>query len=727
MLSRLRYAVLAQRHLGARWLAFRLGYAVRLRLGCLRRRTPLRQWDDRPFATWLSSADLVDRQAYFDHRRQRAPRFFFAPSDRLRYAPLFAQWDDQGDTPVAIAEDISAGRFRYFSHAAIEVGFPPDWHINPLTGQRVAADRHWSDIPDFGHGDIKVIWEASRFGFTYALVRAYWRTGDERYAETFWRLVESWRAANPPNHGPNWKCGQEVSFRVMAWCFGLYGFLDSSVTTPERVADLAQMIAVSGERITANFAYALNQQNNHGISEAMGLWTIGLLFPEFKRAAQWMEMGRDALERQAAELIYEDGAFSQHSVNYHRLMLHDYVWALRLGELNGRSFSGDLKQKIKRATDLLYQIQDEVSGGVPNYGQNDGALILPLDNCDYQDYRSVLQAAHYLNEGCRCYESGPWDESLLWLYGPESLNAPVQKPARRNLVAPTGGYYTLRSPHGFVFTRCGAFRHRPAQADLLHVDLWWQGHNIAVDAGTYSYNAPPPWDNSLARTVYHNTVTVDNRDQMEQANRFLWLPWARGVAHYTGISASGRLAYWEGKQDGYRRLSAPVRHRRGVLQLDDGWWLVLDRLEGNEEHIYRLHWLLGDAPYLWDEDHSHLALNFPSFAYHIRLWGGPGSLRYSLVRSDNSSPRGWWAPYYYSRKPALSLDATLCASDAGFGTLFGPADGTVEAYAHGLRVQTGTWVADLVLGEGREEPLVMSVAVTGAIHDQLSELRCISC
>jgi len=55
-----------------------------------------------------------------------------------------------------------------------------------------------------------VIWEPSRFGFAYALVRAYWRSGDERYAELFWQLVEDWRANNTPQLGPNWKCGQEM-------------------------------------------------------------------------------------------------------------------------------------------------------------------------------------------------------------------------------------------------------------------------------------------------------------------------------------------------------------------------------------------------------------------------------------------------------------------------------------------------------------------------------------
>src|SRR6185295_14728429 len=98
----------------------------------------------------------------------------------------------------------------------------------------------------------------------------YWRTSDESYIELFWSAVEDWRAKNPPQQGPNWKCGQETAFRVMAWCFALYGLMDAQATTAARVAVLAQMIAVSAHRIQANIDYALSQRNNHGISEALG-------------------------------------------------------------------------------------------------------------------------------------------------------------------------------------------------------------------------------------------------------------------------------------------------------------------------------------------------------------------------------------------------------------------------------------------------------------------------
>lgn len=697
------------RYFGPRWLTYRAGYAMRIYTGALQRQTPMAQWSPPP-ALCTSTPPL--------------PRFFFNSADRLRYQPLLAQWDDEGRTPIASAEDVLAGRLRYFEHTLVTTGFPPDWHANAFTGERAPTDRHWSRIPDFDFGDIKVIWEPNRFGFVYALVRAYWRTGDERYADAFWRLIEDWRQHNPPNCGPNWKCGQEISFRVMAWCFGLYGFLDSKATTPERVAILMQMIEASGQRIAANFDYALHQKNNHGISEAAGLWTIGVLFPDFQEASQWADWGRAALEAQSRELIYDDGAFSQHSVNYHRLMLHDYLWALRLGDLNKQPFSPALRERVRRAADFLYQIQDEVSGQVPYYGQNDGALILPLNNCDHRDFRPVVQAAHYLIAGARCYGAGPWDEDLLWLFGVPALDVPVDPPVRDDLRATTGGYYTLRSPHGFAFTRCGTFRHRPGQADLLHVDLWWCGQNIAVDAGTYSYNAPPPWDNALARTTYHNTVTVDGLDQMQRFGHFLWLPWPRGWVRCQVASPGGHLAYWEGDHDGYRRLRPPVHYRRGILRLGDGWWLVLDRLQSLSKHTYRLHWLFPDASYRWDGDAGRLTLDFAAFSYHVQMGVDADGASHSLIRADEGSPRGWRAPWYQVREPALSVVLTVRAAVANFWTFLGPGLGLIEISARDLKIHTDSWEAILLLGNVEAGPLITDVIATGTIKDHLQGISC---
>jgi heparinase II/III-like protein len=710
------------RHFGPEWLAYRVGYATRMRTGALRRTMPAGDWNEQPLKSFLSKTSLATPESYLEYRRDESPAFLFAQSSRADYKNHFSAWDEQSNIPETIAEEFIKGTFRYFEHTAAAIGFPPDWHANPFTGQRVPADLHWSEIRDFENGDIKVIWEPSRFAFAYALVRAYWRTGNERYAETFWQTVEDWQTHNPPQLGPNWKCGQEISFRVMAWCFGLYGFLGAEATDTSRVASLAQMIAISGARIAANLDYALSQHNNHGISEGLGLWTIGTLFPEFRFAEQWEDKGRQVLESLGRELIYDDGAFSQHSVNYHRLMLHDYLWALRLGEVSNKPFSVELKARVGQAGEFLYQIQDEVSGQVPYYGQNDGALILPLSNCDYQDFRPVTQATHYLLTATRRHSSGPWDEDLLWLFGPDAMKSELIQQRREDFKAEQGGCYTVRSKDGFAFTRCGAFRHRPAQADLLHVDLWWRGQNVAADAGTYSYNAPMPWDDPLAHTAYHNTVTVDGRDQMDRAGRFLWLPWATGRALAHQRSGAGYLAYWEGEHNGYQRLSVPAVHRRAILRLNDHW-LILDRMKSVAEHDYRLHWLLMDSPYQWHERERQLAFRTPAGSYYAQFAELTPDSSCTLVRAGEGNPRGWRAPYYNYREPALSLEFTARAASVYFHSVFGPEPCQVVWGEDMVQLETDRWQASIAIPADEAQTLVSSVQLRGAVADELDHLE----
>ncbi len=724
------------RYLGPGWLLGRAAYSARLRSGLLRRQLPATTWEARPLSSFLSDPALADPQRYLEHRRKEAPKFFFDPARRAEYSAYFADWDGQaaGEGPLLLSRELAEGSLRYFEHTSAHTGFPPDWHANPFTGQRAPAGLHWSQIGNYSCGDIKIIWEPSRFGAAYVLARAYWRTGDNSYAEMFWRMLEDWRAHNPPQSGPNWMCGQETSFRVMAWCFGLYAFLDAPATSGERVADLAEMVAVSGERIEANLEYALSQRNNHGISEGLGLWTVGALFPELRKAAEWREKGREILESQGRELIYDDGAFVQHSANYQRLMLHDYLWALRLGDIHEQPFSLELKARVGRAGAFLYQMQDEESGGVPYYGQNDGALVLPLNNCDYRDFRSVVGAVHYYCHGTRLYEDGPWNEDLLWLFGPQALDAPTNAPQRADFGAPVGGNYTLRAQGGFAAMRCATFKDRPGQADMLHVDVWWQGQNMAADAGTYSYSALPPWDNPLAHTAYHNTVTVDGLDQMDRAGKFLWLPWLRSRVRCHERSEEGHLAYWEGEHNGYKRLREPAGHRRGVLRLGDGMWLILDALWSRGSHDYKLHWLFPDVPYSWEEAAGRLALSTPVGPYYAQMTTLQGGGARSLVRADACSPRGWRAPYYNYREPALSVDLAARGSALIFWTLLGPEPCSVSVQGEEMTLEAERWMGTVRLGvkqsrhglHGLHGLLVDHVALSGKVEDRLEPSLCAS-
>lgn len=682
MINRFQQILQILQYFGAGWLAYRLGYAARMKSGLLRLQIPAYEWEDRPLHTWLCGDVPAKPEVYTAWRKEHGGQFFFQTLPVL---------DDR--SAIDEAESILEGRWRYYENELYEVDFPPNWHYNPATERETDVARHWSQIGDSESGDIKFIWEASRFGVAFRLVRAYAANHDERYPAAFWQLIEDWAQHNPPQRGANWKCGQEAALRLTAWCFGLYGFATSVETTPARVAQLATMIAAHADRIERNIAYARSQKNNHGISEGVGLWMVSLLFPEFKRSEGWRDHGRRIIIEETRRQIYPDGAYVQHSTNYHRLMLHDCIWALRLGEVNNARLPDEVYNRVAQATDFLYQLIDMETGSVPNYGANDGALVLPLSGCDYRDFRPVVQAAYYLCHERRLLSPGAWDEDLLWLFGAEALDKPVDAVPQTSLLADVGGYYTLRGSASWALIRCAQYHDRPGQADQLHVDLWWKGNNIACDAGTYLYNDAPPWDNGLSTTNVHNTISVDDQDQMTRAGRFLWLDWAQGQVKRR--LRSQYMEYWEGEHGGYRRLSSPVLHRRGVLRIGDEAWLVLDECWGAVPHDFRLHWLFPDWPHVLDG--NRLELRTPSGPYHVLTGCLDAEGDRSFIRADEGSVRGWRSLYYGQKLPALSWALVVHGASARFWTVCCSTHCNVETSSNTVTIDAGKWQATVSL------------------------------
>lgn len=666
------YCSLARQY-GLRRCLFRLTYDLRQRVGLLKRRFPEWEWNERPLTHWLAEPD-ADPDSLLAQRDRPPPAFFFEPGC-LPHVP-----DEWCRDAVEDADAILKGRFRYFSDRVVKLGYPePDWFLNPLTGRRAPADRHWTEIAthDPAVGDIKFIWEPSRFAWAYALVRAYAATGEERYPEAFWRLLASWMAANPPQRGPNWYCGQEIAIRTMACVFALYAFWRSETTTPERVADLAVLLAASCDRIVPTIHYARAQMGNHAVSEAAGLYTVGLLWPEFRGAGRWRRLGRRVLEDEARRFNWTDGSYTQHSMNYQRLMLHDYLWCLRLADLHGETFSDLTRDRLRASYRFLYQHQDSASGRVPNYGPNDGALILPLNGCDYLDYRPVLGAMHTLLAGERLYGTGPWDEDLLWLFGPEALEAPHRPLPRGSRDFSVGGYHTLRGEASWAMVRCHTYRSRPNQADMLHLDLWWRGRNLLRDSGSYLYFDPDEgWNRYFYSTAAHNTVQVAGRDQMIKGPRFQWhsLVTSRWLGHWR----HGTMELWQGEHDGYRRLACRAVHRRTVCRLGEAYWLIVDDVLGRGRERVRLLWHLADVPA--ELVGETVRLQTGAGPAELAVWATAAAVHRRLERGLADGERlGWQAPYYGRRTPA----PTFCAGTEGplpvrFVTLLNLARGPLQ-------------------------------------------------
>ena len=655
------------RELGLRWSAFRLAYAFRLRTGLIRLQMPQYKWSDRPLETWLKKPQ---------QSAGRVAEGLSRPSE----LPADLPWNPQ--TAIVEADRILNGELKYFAYKFYQTGFPPNWHQVPTTLQPpspatvwpiAAAIKHWSQISDDTDTDTKFIWEPNRFAFVYTLVRAYFASHDEKHAEAFWQSILDWAERNPPNTGPNWMDGQEIALRLMAWTFGYGHFSSSPSTTPQRSAQFTLFVAAQAERIYRNIDYAISTRSNHTISEAFGLWLVGLLFPELKYSEKYFSLGRALLEREAAAQIFPDGSYAMYSLNYHRFILHIYLYAMRLGEIYHFPFSSQLKKLVSNSIDFLAQLIDPQTGQMPVYGSNDGALVLPLNNCDFTDFRPLLQLGWYVTKGKRLFEPGEWDEDIFWLCGGESPSPSGRRVRDEGETSfPHGGIYLLHNTNSKALIRCTDFHARPSHADQLHVDLWIHGQNIACDAGTYLYNgADRRWRNGMAHTCVHNTVTVDSTDQMTMVSRFTWTNWSKGrVLRHTADS-------WQGEHDSYK----PVSHKRTVMALEADCWLVIDRLTNDKPHHYALHWLLCDGEYgiqkqasgyygLWLLPKKTEGRPFNS-KLNIQMGLVEGHGEFSLLRAYPNSTRGWRSQYYGHKEPAISVMLETDQRQAVFWTFFG--------------------------------------------------------
>ncbi|MHC4758531.1 MAG: alginate lyase family protein, partial [Planctomycetota bacterium] len=560
------------------------------------------------------------------------------------------------------ADEVLNNRFKYFFYKSYSLGKDPDWFLNPVTNKRAKHNKHWCDINFFDPdvGDIKFIWEPSRFAWAYTLARAYTATKDNKYAEKFWALFESWLSANQPNMGPNYACGQECAIRLMAMCFAFFALAEADSSTTDRKKKLIKAIAFHARRIEKNIDFAISTKTNHSLVEAAGLYTAGILFGEFKRAEYWKKLGKKILTKEGVKQIYPDGSYIQHSMNYHRLMLQAYLWVIRLGQINGDVFSGELIERIEKAVDFIYQMQDQVSGKVPNYGSNDGALILPLNNCDYLDYRSCIQSLNYLLHRGRIYESGPWDEDLVWLFGEQSLNAPIERKVNKSSRFDVGGYYTLRNENNWMMTRCHSYFNRPAQSDMLHLDLWWQGENIIRDSGTYMYNCCQPWQSFFGSASAHNVVTVNGLDQMVRRSRFVFSEWTRSKLLSYKDYEDGFVKIMEGEHYGYKRDDLNIVVRRAIMTLADKNWLVVDDILGEGNFDISLYWQLGN--YIYEVRDNNLILTTPKGSVYLSVADHIQGLSDCSCEFGQDEPLGWQSLYYGDRKAAPCF---VCSTKTG--------------------------------------------------------------
>lgn len=416
------------------------------------------------------------------------------------------------------------GDVLFFNKTWKSLGLDYDWTTNPETGYHYDIHQHFTKIESLSEeaGDIKFVWEKSRFSWLLTICR-YDYHFEEDHSEFVLEQILDWIEKNPLNCGPNYKCSQETSIRLNNWVFALHFYKNSSALTEERWKKIMTSIYWQIHHVYNNINYSrIAVRNNHAITETLTLYLMGLMFPMMPGADKWKRNGKRWFEQEIDYQIEPDGTYLQDSMNYHRVVVQLLTYAIAIADTNEEKYSDVVYERAYQSINFLYQCQEPENGWLPNYGSNDGALFFPLSTADYRDYRPQLDALHGLLTGQPLY--GKFLEDAQWV----GHNVPKYRKVFPKIEKQEGivkfeksGFYILREKETTTFVRCGLFKTN-GSTDQMHLDVWYKGKNILMDCGTFQYNTTYELKKYFAGTESHNTVMLDENDQMMKGPRFMW-------------------------------------------------------------------------------------------------------------------------------------------------------------------------------------------------------------
>lgn len=432
-------------------------------------------------------------------------------------------------------------------------------------------DINWNSRPV---PDKEWVWQLNRMYFWDAMARAYWHTGDEKYAVEWGKQLIDWTQKNPndADHKYAWR-SIETGIRGHRWTGLFQHFIDSPSFTPEVLVAFLNSCYDHASFLMTQY----RSGSNWGLMEAEGMAFIAITFPEFEEAATWRTEAFRRLNQEINIQVYPDGHQRELAMGYHVGCIQWFIRTYELAKMNGlaEAFPASYLEKIEKMSEVPMK------------------LCLPDGtNVPFGDAWAGKPGQHKkrFNTWATIFDR----DDFLYLGTDGEVGTP---PASTTYALPESGLYSMRS--GWeqdaicLVLKCGPDGGGHCQPDNGTFDLYAGGRNLMPDAGSYIYSGNPEGRAWFRQTKVHQTLTLDGENTSYAPKLLLWEP-------------GDDLDVLVVENQSYEDLA----HRRSVFFVDKSYFIIVDDAIGTGSGDVDIHFQLAPGKAIFDQDQLRVSSGF---------------------------------------------------------------------------------------------------------------------
>lgn len=482
-------------------------------------------------------------------------------------------------------------------------------------------------------GDARTNWEVNRHFHLSQMAKLYYVTRESKYSEKLEKYFYDWNKNNPFLKGIAWTSVMEVSIRSISWLIVLSFLEKAKYKNKKFLKDLKISILNSTEYTSKHYS-KYSSANNHLIIEMINIGIVGISF----NIDEWIELSKDTLEYEMLRQNYHDGVNKEQSPHYQSFVMEGIFLYIITCKKNNVKYPQRIISTLEKMCEYISDLSN-CKDNIPNLGDSDEGKVIDLSGWDYNHYKYVLELGSYILQ--KKYTSlDNLCENTEWIIG-DLFNRKfnISYDNSKSRIYKDGGISILKFKENNI-ERFMTFDHGElgfgsiaahGHADSLSITLSVDGEDIFIDPGTYIYHIMKPWRDYFRKTINHNTIEINSKDQSEMKGAFLW--GKRANSKLINSFISDKKDNIVAIHDGYK----PISHTRNIQYYKPDIFIIKDSVEGDFSS-YKFSLIIDDS------------LELKSFKDKIIIYGKKNNIYIKFLGSESIIIEDIWISKRYSYK-----------------------------------------------------------------------------